>query len=114
MQPAQIRLPADGNNTRDHAPESRVDVSEQQRRDGGPQLCAVDQTYGEGDAEAVKGFGNGGAGEERLGGEEVGVEDGGEDGLGDDDFCGDGEAAGSEVEVAVEEHEPADRWISQQ
>lgn len=39
-------------------------------------------------------------------GEEVGVEGGREDALGDEHFDGDGESAGSEIEVVLEEHEP--------
>ena len=39
--------------------------------------------------------------------EEIGVEDRGEDSLLDADFGEDGEEFGGEVEVVVEEHEPA-------
>lgn len=89
IQPTQISLPAHGNAPREHVPELRRDIHEAERRDHGPELGAVDDTPGQGDFEAFKGFLERGAREQGVDAEEVGVEERGEDGLLDEDFCED-------------------------
>ena len=79
VQPAEIRLPADGDNAREHAAELGRDVHEAECRDGGPEFAAVDETRGESYLQTLECLSQSSACEERVEAEEVGVEDGGED-----------------------------------
>lgn len=106
VEPTQVRLPANGNDAREHIAELRWHVDEAECRDGGPELGAVGHADGESLLQALPGLLEGGTCEEGVHAEEVGIEDGGEAELLDDDFCQDGEEFRRVVEVVVEEHEP--------
>lgn len=111
VQPAEIRLPPDGNNPDKQAAELRRHVDEVDRLDDGPDLEAVLQAVGEGVFQSLHGIAERAPAEQRVHAEEVRVEDGREGALLEADLGHDRERLGREIEVVVEVHKP-DRKVS--
>lgn len=111
VQPAEIRLPPDGNNPDKQAAELRRHVDEVDGLDDGPDLDAVLEAVGEGVFQSLHGIAERAPAEQRVHAEEVRVEDGREGALLEADLGHDRERLGREIEVVVEVHEP-DRKVS--